>query len=132
MQFTKPSFLETKIEDKFFVLKSKNDKDKNKLLKKEIDLNYIQFHFVIDGNATFSFNNGAYKMDVSKGKYIVLYNPKKNLPVDALIHTKSYVLSVLISIQLCEFFKTNKVPSFFLILLNGVQQVNSLSVPLFM
>ena len=53
MQFTKPSFLETKIEDKFFVLKSKNDKDKNKLLKKVIDLNYIQFHFVIDGNATF-------------------------------------------------------------------------------
>ena len=36
MQFTKPSFLETKIEEKFFVLKSKNDKDKNKLLKKEI------------------------------------------------------------------------------------------------
>ena len=99
MQFTKPSFLETKIEDKFFVLKSKNEKDKNKFLKKEIDLNFIQFHFVIEGNATFSFNNGAYKMDVPNGKYIVLYNPKKNLPVDALIHPKSYVLSVLISIK---------------------------------
>ena len=99
MQFTKPSFLETKIEDKFFVLKSKNDKDKNKFLKKEIDFNFIQFHFAIEGNATFSFNNGAYKMDVSNGKYIVLYNPKKNLPVDALIHPKSYVLSVLISIK---------------------------------
>ena len=47
MQFTKPSFLETKIEEKFIVLKSKNEKDKNKLLKKEIDLNFIQFHFVI-------------------------------------------------------------------------------------
>ena len=99
MQFNKPSFLETKIEDKFFVLKSKNEKDKNKLLKKEIDLNFIQFHFVIEGNTTFSFNNGAYRMDVSNGKYIVLYNPKKNLPVDALIHPKSYVLSVLISIK---------------------------------
>ena len=99
MQFTKPSFLETKIEDKFFVLKSKNEKDKNKFLKKEIDLNFIQFHFVIEGNATFSFNNGAYKMDVSKGRYIVLYNPKKSLPVDALIHARSYVLSVLISIK---------------------------------
>ena len=99
MQFTKPSFLETKIEDKFFVLKSKNEKDKNKFLKKEIDFNFIQFHFVIEGNATFSFNNGAYKMDVANGKYIVLYNPKKNLPVDALIQPKSYVLSVLISIK---------------------------------
>ena len=99
MRFNKPSFLETKIEDKFFVLKSKNEKDKNRLLKKEIDLNFIQFHFVIEGNATFSYNNGAYKMDVSKGKYIVLYNPKKSLPVDALIHAQSYVLSVLISIK---------------------------------
>lgn len=99
MHFTKPSFLETKIEEKFFVLKSKNDKDKNKFLKKEIDLNFIQFHFVIEGNTTFSFNNGAYKMDVSSGNYIVLYNPKKNLPVNALISAKSYVLSVLISIK---------------------------------
>ena len=65
MQFTKPSFLETKIEEKFFDLKSQNDKDKNKHLKKDIDLNFIQFHFVIEGNATFSFNNGTYKMDVS-------------------------------------------------------------------
>ena len=31
MQFNKPSFLETKIEEKFIVLKSKNEKDKNKL-----------------------------------------------------------------------------------------------------
>ena len=99
MQFNKPSFLETKIEEKFIVLKSKNEKDKNKLLKKEIDLNFIQFHFVTEGNATFSFNNGAYKMDVSGGNYIVLYNPKKNLPVNALISTKSYVLSR------CGFFK---------------------------
>ena len=99
MHFTKPSFLETKIEEKFFVLKSKNDKDKNKFLKKEIDLNFIQFHFVIEGNTTFSFNNGAYKMDVSSGNYIVLYNPKKNLPVNALISAKSYDLSVLISIK---------------------------------
>ena len=46
MQFTKPSFLETKIEDKFFVLKSKNEKDKNKFLKKEIDFNFIQLIYI--------------------------------------------------------------------------------------
>ena len=45
MQFAMTLFLETKIEDKFFVLKSNNDRDKNKFLKKEIDLNFIQFHF---------------------------------------------------------------------------------------
>ena len=110
MQIAKPSFLETKIEDKFFVLKTKNEFDKKKFLKKEIDLSFIQFHFVIEGNAIFSFNNGAYKMDVSSGKYIVLYNPKKNLPVNAEISPKSYVLSILISIK--KFQRMTKVQHF--------------------
>ena len=37
MQVTRPSFLETKIEDKFYVLKSKNETEKSRFLKKEID-----------------------------------------------------------------------------------------------
>ena len=99
MQINTSSFLETKIEDKFYVLKSENDGKKNKNLKKEIDTSFIQFHFVSEGQAIFSFNNGAYKMSVDKGKYIVLYNPIKNLPLNAVISPKSNVLSVLISIK---------------------------------
>tara|TARA_B100000965_G_scaffold196787_1_gene164370 strand:- start:7994 stop:8866 length:873 start_codon:yes stop_codon:yes gene_type:complete len=99
MRVNRPSFLESKIEDRFFVLKSKNEKDKNRSLKKDIDLNFIQFHFIVDGKATFSFNNGAYNMDVVNGKYIVLYNPKKKLPLNAVIYPKSNVLSILISIK---------------------------------
>ncbi len=99
MQINTSSFLETKIEEKFYVLKSENDGKKNKNLKKEIDTSFIQFHFVSEGQAIFSFNNGAYKMSVNKGKYIVLYNPIKNLPLNAVISPKSNVLSVLISIK---------------------------------
>ena len=99
MQINTSSFLETKIEDKFYVLKSENDGKKNKNLKKEIDTSFIQFHFVSEGQAIFSFNNGAYKMSVNKGKYIVLYNPVKNLPLNAVISPKSNVLSILISIK---------------------------------
>ena len=99
MQINTSSFLETKIEDKFYVLKSENDGKKNKNLKKEIDTSFIQFHFVSEGQALYSFNNGAYKMSVNKGKYIVLYNPIKNLPLNAVISPKSNVLSVLISIK---------------------------------
>ena len=99
MQINTSSFLETKIEDKFYVLKSENDGKKIKNLKKEIDTSFIQFHFVSEGQAIFSFNNGAYKMSVNKGKYIVLYNPVKNLPLNAVISPKSNVLSVLISIK---------------------------------
>ena len=99
MQINTSSFLETKIEDKFYVLKSENDGKKNKNLKKEIDTSFIQFHFVSEGQAIYSFNNGAYKMSVNKGKYVVLYNPIKNLPLNAVISPKSNVLSVLISIK---------------------------------
>ena len=99
MQINTSSFLETKIEDKFYVLKSENDGKKNRNLKKEIDTSFIQFHFVSEGQAIFSFNNGAYKMSVNKGKYIVLYNPIKNLPLNSVISPKSNVLSVLISIK---------------------------------
>ena len=99
MQLMNKSCLETKIEDKFFVLKSENDSERNCSLNKELDTTFIQFHFVLEGKASFSFNNGTYKMNVLKGKYIVLYNPKKSLPVNATLSPKSHTLSVLISIK---------------------------------
>ena len=99
MQLMNKSCLETKIEDKFFVLKSENDSERSYSLNKELDTTFIQFHFVLEGEASFSFNNGTYKMNVLKGKYIVLYNPKKSLPVNATLSPKSHTLSVLISIK---------------------------------
>ena len=99
MRLMNKSCLETKIEDKFFVLKSENDSERSYSLNKELDTTFIQFHFVLEGEASFSFNNGTYKMNVLKGKYIVLYNPKKSLPVNATLSPKSHTLSVLISIK---------------------------------
>ena len=99
MRLMNKSYLETKIEDKFFVLKSENDSERSYSLNKELDTTFIQFHFVLEGEASFSFNAGTYKMNVLKGKYIVLYNPKKSLPVNATLSPKSHTLSVLISIK---------------------------------
>ena len=99
MRLMNKSCLETKIEDKFFVLKSENDSERSYSLNKELDTTFIQFHFVLEGEASFSFNAGTYKMNVLKGKYIVLYNPKKSLPVNATLSPKSHTLSVLISIK---------------------------------
>ena len=95
----KLSFFKTEIEEKFYILKSENDFDRDNFIKKEIDSSFIQFHFIIKGSCDFLFNNGAYKMNVNKGKYIVLYNPKKNLPVNAVISSKSSLITVLISIK---------------------------------
>jgi len=87
------------IEDGFTILRSTNEKNKNSYLKKEVDVSYIQYHFVIKGQSTFVFNDGAYKMDVENGKYIVLYNPMKKLPINIVISKNSSLISVLISIK---------------------------------
>jgi AraC-like DNA-binding protein len=87
------------IEDGFTILRSTNEKNNNSYLKKEVDVSYIQYHFVIKGQSTFVFNDGAYKMDVENGKYIVLYNPMKKLPINIVISKNSSLISVLISIK---------------------------------
>lgn len=87
------------IEGGFNILNNTNEGNKKSHLKKEIDASYIQFHFMLEGKSTFIFNNGAYKMTVENGKYIVFYNPKKNLPINAVISEKSSLISILISIK---------------------------------
>ena len=89
----------TEIESGFNILKSVNEGSKKSYVKKEIDASYIQFHFMTSGKATFIFNNDAYKMEVENGKYIVLYNPMKSLPINAVISEKSCLISILISIK---------------------------------
>ena len=87
------------IEGGFNILNNINEGNKKSHLKKEIDASYIQFHFMLEGKSTFIFNDGAYKMTVENGKYIVLYNPIKNLPINAVISEKSSLISILISIK---------------------------------
>ena len=87
------------IEGGFNILNNINEGNKKSHLKKEIDASYIQFHFMLEGKSTFVFNDGAYKMTVENGKYIVLYNPIKNLPLNAVISEKSSLISILISIK---------------------------------
>jgi AraC-like DNA-binding protein len=87
------------VENGFYILNTTNESNKKSYLKKEIDSSYIQFHFMIEGNSTFIFNDGVYKMNVENGKYIVLYNPIKNLPINAVVNEKSSLISILISIN---------------------------------
>ena len=87
------------VENGFYILNTTNESNKKSYLKKEIDASYIQFHFMIEGKSTFIFNDGVYKMNVENGKYIVLYNPIKNLPINAFVNEKSSLISILISIN---------------------------------
>ena len=54
----------------------------------DVDLKYIQFHFCIDGNASFSYNNDSYKLNIDSNKFLTLYNPSKNIPINCNISPK--------------------------------------------
>ncbi len=86
------------IEDKFRILTQKNYKC-NQISRDDIDISYIQFHFILKGEINFLFNQGNYQLNIKKNKYLMLYNPIKNLPLNINISEKSAIICVLISID---------------------------------
>ncbi|MGB0896954.1 MAG: helix-turn-helix domain-containing protein [Flavobacteriaceae bacterium] len=90
---------EIKLEKGFFVLLSKNETDEIQHFVKDIDSNYIQFHFCIKGSSRFIFNDSSYTFDVLDSRHMLLYNTIKKLPVNLELRSKSWVISVLISIE---------------------------------
>ncbi len=87
------------LDENFFCLRINNQSSKERLFKKDIDASYIQFHFCLKGTLDFTFNDGNYCMNISNNKYLILYNPKKDLPVDINLKSDSILISALISIK---------------------------------
>ena len=65
----------------------------------ETEIRFIQFHFCLDGNLSFEYNNGAYSFPLQKDNSILLFNPSTNLPVNVKMGGKSKLVSLLISIE---------------------------------
>ena len=93
------TFLEFSIEDGFSVLIFENDLDQIILKNKQINRSFIQFHFCLKGQADFIFNEGNYSFSVHESNSILLYNPKKILPINLNLFPNSWVISVIISIK---------------------------------
>ena len=93
------TFLETSIESGFLVMTFQNETDKLKLLEKDIDNSYIQFHFCLKGSAQFCFNNNTYTLDIPEENSLLLYNPQRDLPIHMITQPNTWVVSVLISIK---------------------------------
>ncbi len=87
------------IEKGFVVLRYQNETDEPLIAKKEINSTFIQFHFCLKGEAIFNFNEGRYQLAVKEEKGLLLYNPKQDLPIDLEIQPKTWLVSILISIQ---------------------------------
>ena len=93
------SFEETVIDDHFLVLTNQNETNDIQQLTKEIDRDFIQFHFCIKGSCKFNFNMGRYALDIKEENSLLLYNPQRELPIDIHINPSTWLVTVLISIK---------------------------------
>lgn len=93
------TFIETSIEPGFFLMTFQNDFEAPKLLEKDIDSSYIQFHFCLKGGTQFSFNQDSYTLDIPEGNSLLLYNPDRDLPIKLISGPKTWVVTILISIK---------------------------------
>lgn len=90
---------ETKIEDGFLILKFQNEEEEIKRITRGIASSYIQFHFCVKGKSTFLFNNGSYQLPLVEDRSLLLYNPKQDLPLNLEMQPKSWVISLVVSIE---------------------------------
>ncbi|MCB7481824.1 AraC family transcriptional regulator [Christiangramia sediminis] len=90
---------EIKIEDGFFILKFQNDTADTRLMSRDIDNSFIQFHFNVKGNSKFLFNNGNYELPLQEENSLLLYNPQQDLPLNVSMESESWLISLVISIK---------------------------------
>jgi AraC-like DNA-binding protein len=90
---------EFSLDSEIFILKFTNDSEENKLFKREVSSSYLQFHFCIKGSASFSFNNGNYRLPIAESTSLLLYNPQRDLPIEVAVNPRSWVLSLLLPIK---------------------------------
>ena len=93
------SYDEILVEDGFYILKIQNDTQEPKLIERDIDSTYIQFHFCLKGKSKFNFNEGNYYLEVNEENSLLLYNTQKDLPLDLVVSPGSWLLSVVMTIR---------------------------------
>ena len=92
------SIYETVIEKGFYVLRIKNESEGFQHKKQAVNKDIIQFHFCLNGQTNFTFNEGRYTFQVQEDHSMLLYNPQKALPIDVELAPNTWMVSVLISI----------------------------------
>ncbi|MDU8884584.1 AraC family transcriptional regulator [Yeosuana sp. MJ-SS3] len=93
------TFHKVAIDDDFEVLTFKNSSSEEQYASRDVDCNFIQFHFCIKGSSKFKFNNGSYTLDILEENSLLLYNPNRELPLNLEISPNSWLLTVIISIK---------------------------------
>lgn len=92
-------FEKTRLEEGFYLLKFRNELKEPAKVQRNINSNFIQFHFSAKGESAFFFNNGSYKIPLLEENSLLLYNPKRDLPIDLELKPNSWLISIVISIK---------------------------------
>ena len=93
------SYEEIKVEEGFYILKIQNDTEEPRLMEREIDSSFIQFHFCLKGKSRFNFNEGNYHLEVNEENSLLLYNTQKDLPLNLIVAPNSWLFSVVMTIR---------------------------------
>ena len=93
------AFEKTRLEEGFYLLKFRNEQQEPVRISRNINSSFIQFHFAGKGSGKFFFNNDSYKLPLAEENALLLYNPKRDLPIDLELQPGSWVISIVISIK---------------------------------
>jgi len=94
----KSSFEVNVLDSEFTVLRIKNDSQSAVKESYPVNQDFIQFHFCLKGQMNFVFNQGNYSFPVNEDHSILLFNPKKTLPIKVELSPNTWLVSLLISI----------------------------------
>lgn len=91
--------IEFQFEEGFMLLINRNDGDTIAEYTRGVNSRFIQFHFCLKGESGFLFNNGKYSIPLKEDDSLLLYNPKRDLPIHLDLSANTWVVTVLISIN---------------------------------
>ena len=87
------------VDKEIFITIHSNNTNQLQKFNKEVSKDFIQFHFCLKGSSELVFNEGSYKLKLTKGKSLLLYNPQRTLPINLSNQIGSNIITILISIK---------------------------------
>lgn len=76
-----------------------NKEDSPLAIQGELDPRLIQFYFCMDGQVDFVFHGGRYQKELVANNSFMLYNPESSVAHQVILHPKSRVLALFVSVQ---------------------------------
>ena len=89
----------TLVEDGFLVLRYENNSPDEIQKKFPVTREFIQFHFCLKGSGKLLFNGGNYEFKLVEENAVLLFNPIQDLPINMILDSRTWAVSVVISIS---------------------------------